>query len=59
MKFSNFYCEKCKKDVSSREVNGHNHVGGGVKCGGNIIWHTYELKQNKILIAINNIRIES
>lgn len=51
---SDNYCIVCKKAVSSKEVNGKVHNGGGVRCGGKIEYRTYELTITQKLIAIDN-----
>ncbi len=38
LNLENWYCLTCKKNISSREVNGKVHRGGGIKCGGKVIW---------------------
>ncbi len=36
----NWYCIKCKKNISSKEVTGKIHRGGGIRCEGKVIWKT-------------------
>ena len=57
MIISNYYCIICDKKVSSKEVNGKVHNGGGMRCGGKIEYRTYELVIQKRLISVDNVKV--